>query len=689
MKSTPMQKVIDLLEGLKQQVEAEGKSEATIYDGFACFCKDQTKKKSDSIIKGKDNIDTLSATIGKKTAEKVEKTAELADTTDKLQTAEVNLQEHNTQCQKDKEAYEAKDADLTKAISSLDNALSSLKASKPSFLQGPLEKTVAMAEAMKLLPPSKQPLVDSFLQDATKVDPSSPEYKFKSQGIIDVMEKLHVDFTGEKKTADDEESKRKKVCSTKKAKIEAIIVAHKAAIKKLKSEIDDLKKLIATTRSDLVLAEGVLKDDQLYLKDLTARCETRAKDWDQRSKLRNGELTALTGALTILRDQKIDGKTVSDLDKSANKRALAQISARPAANTSVKEAKAHDKASLGLTFVQESSSTVETGRIFLGRTRVGLSSQEKQDKAVTLLAEAGRRLHSTALSALAFRASADPFEKVKTLIQKLVERLLAEATAEATKKGFCDEQLGKARTERDFRLEETNKLSWDVLAPLEAKEDALTNEIAELTADLKDLEKAKKENIDERAKTKKANMLTIKEAKAGLGAVTEALTILQVFYKDAAKETVLMQASPVDEDTAGAGFAGAYTGKQEESTGILGMLEVIKSDFERTIRVTTDDEAQDLEDFIKLDRSLRTDIGGKETKKKLDEEDLVTTKDAIKSNMDDLATAQSLLDKQLQVLEGLKPTCIDTGMSYDERKAKREEEIAALKKALTILAPPA
>merc|ERR1719458_1363699 len=105
-------------------------------------------------------------------------------------------------------------------------------------------------------------------------------------------------------------------------------------------------------------------------------------------------------------------------------------------------------------------------------------------------------------------------------------------------------------------------------------------------------------------------MKTIKEAKAGLDAVTEALTILKVFYKNAAKATVLMQASPVDEDTAGAGFAGAYTGKQEESTGVIGMLEVIKSDFERTIRVTTETEKQELEDFIKLDRSLRTDIGG-------------------------------------------------------------------------------
>merc|ERR1711972_792539 len=118
-----------------------------------------------------------------------------------------------------------------------------------------------------------------------------------------------------------------------------------------------------------------------------------------------------------------------------------------------------------------------------------------------------------------------------------------------------------------------------------------------------------------------------------------------------------------------------------------GMLEVIKADFDRTIRITTETEAQDHADFMELDRVLRTDISGKETKKKLDEEDLETTKASIKSKMDDLNTAQSLLDTSLKVLEGLKPTCIDTGMSYDERVAKREEEIKALKKALCILDP--
>jgi len=689
-----MEKVIDLLEGLKKEVEDEGKNEAKVYDKFACFCKDNTKTKSDSIIKGNDEIGTLSAQIGKETAEKIEKEAELMDTKGKLNQASIDLEAHNAQCAKDREAYEAKDADLSKAISSLDNALSSLKAAKPSFLQGSLEKTFALADVLNLLPLSKKPMVSSFLQQNTNVDPSAKEYKFRSQGIIDVMDNLHKDFSAEKKKADDEEAKRVKVCKDKKKDLEDIIKEAKKKISTLETEIEDLKKSVAKARSDLVTSEEVLKDDQLYLRDLTHRCETRAKDWDQRSKLRNDELTALTEALTILKDNKnAEGKTLSDLDKDVNKRALAQTGvkpslARPAAKAPVKEAKNLDKALMGLSFLQDSSSNAETGHGFLGRTRTGLSTQEKHDKVVTVLAEAGRRLHSTALSALAHRVADDPFEKVKTLIQKLIERLLAEATAEATKKGFCDEELGKARGERDYRLSDTKKLSAEI-SVLDAKEDALTEEIKVLTEDLKTLEQSLADAITDREASKKANLKTIKDAKEGLGAVTEALTILQIFYKNAAKETVLIQASPVDEDTAGAGFAGAYTGKQEESTGIIGMLEVIKSDFDRTIRVTTETEKQDHADFIELSRSLKVDIGGKETKKQLDEEDLATTKSTIESKMEDLKTAQSLLDGALKVLEGLKPTCIDTGMSYEERVAKREEEIKALEEALKILAPPA
>jgi len=52
-----------------------------------------------------------------------------------------------------------------------------------------------------------------------------------------------------------------------------------------------------------------------------------------------------------------------------------------------------------------------------------------------------------------------------------------------------------------------------------------------------------------------------------------------------------------------------------------------------------------------------------------------------------LETQQKLLDDALKAIEDLKPMCIDTGMSYEDRKTKREEEIAALKKAMCHIDP--
>merc|ERR1719333_1859530 len=92
----------------------------------------------------------------------------------------------------------------------------------------------------------------------------------------------------------------------------------------LEDDIEGLKTTIAEDRESLVEEEASLKDDQLYLKDLTERCEARAKDWDQRTQMRHGELEAIAEALTILKEGKDGGASVADMDSEVNKRALLQ-----------------------------------------------------------------------------------------------------------------------------------------------------------------------------------------------------------------------------------------------------------------------------------------------------------------------------------------------------------------------------
>merc|ERR1712151_1415681 len=95
-------------------------------------------------------------------------------------------------------------------------------------------------------------------------------------------------------------------------------------------------------------------------------------------------------------------------------------------------------------------------------------------------------------------------------------------------------------------------------------------------------------------KTHNANSLA--DAKAGLEAVEQAQSILKAFYDQGAVPVVLATVrtsyDPAGGDRNGRTVADApetfdetqqYTGRQEESKGILGLLSVIESDFQRTI----------------------------------------------------------------------------------------------------------
>jgi len=660
---SPVEKVITLLEDMKSKCAKEGTAEAKTYDTFACFCKDTTVTKSTSITEGQDNIESLSATISEKTATREEKATEIQSRKQKQEELATTLEDTKVRLSKERSEYEETAADLSKAVSSLENAIQAMDKTKPSLLlvKAEVKKSLEMAQILGLVKASKINAVATFLQ--SKVDPDDPDYKYHSQGIIEVMSDLLKDFNAEKKNLDEEWAKTKKAETDLIADLEGQMTENLNSIGTLKRDVETLGTDIAKAREDLVNAESLMKDDQLYLKDLTERCEQRAGAFDQRSAMRADEIKALSQALELLK-----GK-VKDSDAAANERAFVQKGQR-------------EHTPVSLVAGQKVASFLQVNLLQRARGQT-LSVEARKDKVLALLSQESNRLSSSILSALAAKMAADPFVKVKKLIQELIERLIAEATSEATKKGFCDLELSKAEKNRNHRWQDVKRLSAD-LSSLEAKQDSLEEEISELSKSLKQLNAALKRADQLRGENKEENLQTLKDAKEGLSAVSEALLVLKVFYKNAAKETVFLQASPVDEDDPGAA-SGAYKGKQESAKGVIGLLEVIVSDFERTLKNTRAQEEQEAAEFVEFDRTSKADIGGKETKTELDEQDLATTKTTIKEKMKDLKSNMDLVDAAAKELEDLKPMCIDTGMSYEEREQKRAEEIKALKSALCIL----
>merc|ERR1719454_2863640 len=142
------------------------------------------------------------------------------------------------------------------------------------------------------------------------------------------------------------------------------------------------------------------------------------------------------------------------------------------------------------------------------------------------------------------RVAADPFVKVKKLIQDLIERLVTEAAEEATKKGWCDTEMGKAEHTRDSNMATIMELNAE-LEGLEATKAKLEEDISTLTVEIAELNDSLTKQTKLRGDEKAENMDTLDKAKAGLAATKDAYDVLQTFYKKAAKGKVsLLQASP-------------------------------------------------------------------------------------------------------------------------------------------------
>merc|ERR1712110_1273200 len=166
---------------------------------------------------------------------------------------------------------------------------------------------------------------------AEGLDVSAPDaygYEFQSHGVIEMLEKLHGKFVGERTDLEKKEMNAKH--------------AHEMLVQDLTAQIDqatsDRESKSSTKAKKLQMkadAEGDLADttatkeaDEKYLSDLTATCEMKATDFESRQQLRAEEIEAIQKAIEILSGDAVSGnaaKHLPNLLQSKRSSALAQL----------------------------------------------------------------------------------------------------------------------------------------------------------------------------------------------------------------------------------------------------------------------------------------------------------------------------------------------------------------------------
>merc|ERR1719261_917667 len=261
------------------------------------------------------------------------------------------------------------------------------------------------------------------------------------------------------------------------------------------------------------------------------------------------------------------------------------------------------------------------------------------------------------------------------MIQDLITRLMEEANEEAEHKGWCDTELATNEQTRNTKTQNINDMTA-AIDKMTADIAELTQSIADLNNEISELDAAVAEATSTRAEEKAKNEETIADCKSANDAISQALTILKDFYATASQATALNQADPTKDapDT----WTVKYVGMQGAAGGVVGMLEVIQSDFARLETETKADEETAQTSYEKF----MAESAVTKTAKSKDVEYKTLKKDNLNSKLTtakaDRAGEQKELDAALAYYEKLKPSCVDAGVSYEDRVARRKEEIESL-----------
>jgi len=397
--------------------------------------------------------------------------------------------------------------------------------------------------------------------------------------------------------------------------------------------------------------------------DLTNQCEAKATAWDARSNTRFQELTAISKALEVLKGGVTGNYGANKKLAALNEEAVSFLQ-KPRMALSAKDSK----------IVKADSNE-----------KLGLS------KMLNYLEAQATKLKSDTLSALVLHMKEDHFVKVRGMIKDMISKLQADASSEADQKTWCDAEMEKSMAKRD---ENTGLIEGDTAsieettATIKRKQE----EVQEQLEQVSQLKKGLNEATELRGTEKVQNEEQVRSARDGLAGVTRAIEILQNFYNNAFVQTKQSYTPPNADasgntvgDLAPETFAGDFSGNQGAAAGITGQLQVIKSDFERTIETTNRDESDAESTFDSFKSETEGAIEEKEDLIKTRNGEIADETSRRSDAQTDLKEHYALKSESMDELAKLKPACVSTGSSYSERVMRREQEIESLKNAYVIL----
>jgi len=673
-KISAVQSVINLLEKLEKQTIEEGKAEAKAYDKFACFCKEQADEKLYAITKANEKISLLSAEIKTLTGDITnlgKDITELNEDIDDLKTTCDNEQKaRDTQFN----AYAVQRDDLASAIAGCGAAIEMLKG---GMAPGLIQEKIADAVFKAGTSTRHGADLSSLLQIGE--DPSG--FKFHSGEIIELMVDTLKKFKLNKNDLDAEEAEKKHTFDMAQGARKNQIKALEGSLAESESESAEKEEAKAKAEMDKDKTTEVKESDNTFMMDLTSQCEARATTWDKTSKTRAAELVAVDAALSTLKGE-VSGVAMVKTGDSMNKKQMGLMTKKAKKGKMTLDEQldadaAADDEDID-SFLQSDASFLQGDDVsFLQKRQTRSQRRVILHKMMGFLQGQAKALKSNTLESLMIQMKEDHFVKVRGMIKDMIAKLEADAAAEGDQKAWCDSEMEKATSKRDENIGNT-EMDLAAKTTAESKIAKETEEIQELMEEISEISKSLNEATELRNQEKAENTKALADATQGLEGTKKAMKILKDFYDNA-----FIQLSTAD-GSGNSVHQPDYAGNQGAAAGIIGQLDVIKSDFEASIESNKNNEQAAEDEY----QAYKTESDGSVSEKEgaIKEKEATVTGEKVKlsDSKDDLKEHTELKEDALSELDKLKPACVSTGSDYEEKVARREQEIESLKNAYMI-----
>lgn len=637
--ANPINKVITMISRLQQSIIKEGDEAQKIYTEFAEMCEDRSRELHHDIKQSKRKSIELAATMEKAIADEVVFDEKINDKADGTSDAEDELKKAGAFRAKESSDFSSVEAELQTTISSIERAITVIEregagAGGASLTQLDAAQSITqvlqkMAEAESIDSDDAATLTSlvqstDFEGDEEVGAPSAASYKGQSGQIVETLEALLEKTQKQLQNARSGERNAANAYQMLKQSLDD-------KIKTLNREMADAKRSKAATAETQAVAKGNLEvtkkdhsEDEKELAELHHECLDQANSFEEGVASRGEELKALAEAKKI----------ISSTSGGASKQtyALAQTS-----------------------FVQVASKTQSSGSQALHIVRK-IAITYKSQAFMELANHIEKSIRYSGLS------GASPFNKVRSMLGSMVDKLQKEAESEATKKDYCDKEMGESTSNRDDKVLQIEKLTTQ-LEVMTAASKTLRSEVGGLQKQLGEMAGTQAEMDKLRSEEKAIYNENKPVLEQGLEGIKGALTVLRDYYA---------------QDKGSSDGSGA-------ATGIIGMLEVVESDFSKGIAAMISSEESAASEYAAATKENQVATATKRQDVKYKTAEYVSLDKSISESRSDRSGVRSELAAVQDYFAGIKKECVAAPSSYEERKKRRESELAGLKEALETL----